>query len=135
MPCVNRCSKGSRKWTSPRSNRTFTTKRAYKRCRIACSTPPMYWSTGSHLSASAESNAFESSWADRKRRKYHDESTNVSSVSVSRRAEPPQRGHVVSRNVFEVVRGESPDGRNSMSEGSSTGKEDSGTGTMPSFAQ
>ena len=23
-------------------------KRAYSRCRIACSTPPMYWSTGIH---------------------------------------------------------------------------------------
>ena len=40
-----------------------------------------------------------SSRGDVKRRKYHDESTNVSMVSVSRRAWAPQRGHVVCGNV------------------------------------
>ena len=32
-------------------------------------------------------------WGSAKRRKYHDESTNVSIVSVSRRAGPPHFGH------------------------------------------
>ena len=35
-------------------------KRAYIRCRIACSTPPMYWSTGIQWSAAARSQAASS---------------------------------------------------------------------------
>ena len=31
----------------PRSYSAFVKKRAYIRCRIACSIPPMYWLTGS----------------------------------------------------------------------------------------
>ena len=41
-----------------------------------------------------------------KRRKYHDESTNVSMVSVSRRAGPPQIGQVVCRNPSWRARGD-----------------------------
>ena len=35
---------------------TFVKKRLYSRCRMACSMPPMYWSTGSQRFASAGSN-------------------------------------------------------------------------------
>ncbi len=37
----------ARPGTSPRSCITRVQKREYSRCRIACSMPPMYWSTGS----------------------------------------------------------------------------------------
>ena len=38
----------------------FTKKRAYIRCRIACSTPPMYWSTGIQRESTAGSHAASS---------------------------------------------------------------------------
>ncbi len=47
MPWVSRFANGSSNFTSPRSRMTFDQNRAYSRCRIACSMPPMYWSTGS----------------------------------------------------------------------------------------
>ena len=56
-----------------------------------------------------------------KRRKYHDESTKVSMVSVSRVAGPPQIGQVVLRNSGLVASGDCPVGRNSTSSGASTG--------------
>ena len=43
--------------------------------------------------------------------KYQDESTNVSIVSVSRRAGPPQRGHVVATQSSAAASGERPLGR------------------------
>ena len=45
MPCVNKALKGSSTSTKPISCSTFTKKRAYNKCKIACSIPPMYWST------------------------------------------------------------------------------------------
>ena len=66
-----------------------------------------------------------------KRRKYHDESTKVSMVSVSRAAGPPQIGQVVCRKPSWSCSGDSPVGRNSTSSGASTGSWSSGTGTMP----
>ena len=48
IPCVKSRSNGSWKPTISMSASAFTKKRAYIRCRIACSTPPMYWSTGIH---------------------------------------------------------------------------------------
>ena len=38
--------KGSSILTRPRSRMTLVQKRAYSRCRMVCSTPPMYWSMG-----------------------------------------------------------------------------------------
>ncbi len=73
--------------------------------------------------------------ASQKRRKYQDESTNVSMVSVSRTAGPPQVGQVVLRKPSCRRSGDSPVGRNSTSSGASTGSWSSGTGTMPSVAQ
>ncbi len=46
MPCVNSFVNGSPIATSFRSRITLVQKRAYSKCRIACSMPPMYWSIG-----------------------------------------------------------------------------------------
>jgi hypothetical protein len=51
IPCAKRLAKGSWTPTWPRSASALVKKRAYIRCRIACSTPPMYWSTGIQWSA------------------------------------------------------------------------------------
>ena len=60
IPCVKSLANGS--WTSrwPRSVSALQKKRAYIRCRIACSTPPMYWSTGIHARTIAGSHAASS---------------------------------------------------------------------------
>ena len=61
---------------------------------MACSIPPMYWSTGMKCRASSGSKGWSSDQGSQKRRKYQDESTKVSMVSVSRSAGPPHSGHV-----------------------------------------
>ena len=48
IPCVNSALKGSLTSSRSMSVSALHKKRAYIRCRIACSTPPMYWSTGIH---------------------------------------------------------------------------------------
>ena len=84
-------------------------KRAYSRCITACSAPPVYWSTGSQRSTIAGSTgpslvvrATGSGY------QYHDESMNVSIVSVSRRAGPPHCGQVVAGTPSSLVSGFSP---------------------------
>ena len=69
------------------------------------------------------------------RRKYHDESTNVSIVSVSRRAGPPHLGHLTLTNSGTCASGESPRPVNVVTFGSSTGRSLSGTATTPSLSQ
>src|SRR2546423_5512859 len=101
----------------------------------ARSRPPMYWSTDIQRAATSGSNGWSGDHGSQKRRKYQDESTKVSMVSVSRSAGPPQAGHVVWRNPSWCFRGDSPVGRNSTSSGSSTGSSSSGTATMPSVGQ
>src|SRR3546814_8160893 len=59
---------------------------------MACSTPPIYWPTGIHFSTVSLSKGLSPGWLA-KRMKYQLESTNVSSVSVSRRAAFPHLGH------------------------------------------
>src|SRR3569832_2497016 len=56
--------------------------------------PPMYWSTGSHSSTALRVVGASLFHGSVKRAKYHDESTKVSIVSVSRRAGPPHCGQV-----------------------------------------
>ncbi len=56
---------------------------------MACSIPPMYWSTGIQRRAAAGSKGRSSLKGSQNRRKYQLESTNVSMVSVSRRGGPP----------------------------------------------
>jgi hypothetical protein len=60
---------------------------------------------------------------------------NVSMVSVSRSASPPQVGQVVLRQVGWSLSGLSPVGCHSMSSGSRTGRLSSGTGTGPCCGQ
>ena len=45
IPCVKRPRNGSLASMRPKSWITFTKKREYNKCKIACSIPPMYWST------------------------------------------------------------------------------------------
>src|ERR1700678_1499930 len=98
---------------------------------MACSMPPMYWPTGIQRSAASLSTGASVSQGSQKRRKYQDESTNVSIVSVSRSAGLPQIGHVVHRNAGSKRKGDSPVGKNSTSSGSSNGRSLSGKGTIP----
>ena len=46
IPCVNRLANGSSAADSPQSRISFWKNLAYSKCNIACSIPPMYWSTG-----------------------------------------------------------------------------------------
>ena len=66
--------------------------------------------------------------------KYHDESTNVSMVSVSRRAGLPQLGHSHAKNASCLVNG-LPDPSGIKSSGNLTGRSFSGTGTGPQTSQ
>ena len=60
IPCVNSRANGSCTSSSSMSASAFTKKRAYIRCRIACSTPPMYWSTGIHFFKTSRSHGARS---------------------------------------------------------------------------
>src|SRR5881398_1753115 len=102
---------------------------------MACSMPPMYWSTGIHRSTAALSNGSSAAHGSQKRKKYQDESTNVSIVSVSRVAGPPHFGQLVFTNSGTLFKGDSPVPVNSALSGSITGKSFSGTGTMPQVSQ
>src|SRR3954453_18377047 len=117
----------------PMSCSTLVKNREYSRCRIACSTPPTYSSTGSQRRTRSASKAAFSSVDDGERRKYHDESTNVSIVSVSRVASPPHDGHfTVTQSVALSSGDRPPSGRSSYPlRGSSTGRSSSGTATSP----
>src|SRR3954453_9005617 len=72
---------------------------------MACSTPPTYWSMGIQVRVCSGSKAPPGKSGEQNRRKYQDESTNVSIVSVSRAAGPPQVGQVVSTQVRFEPRG------------------------------
>ena len=69
------------------------------------------------------------------RSKYHEDSTKVSIVSVSRRASPPQRGQGTRTNFSSAGSGERPPSSRSASSGRTTGRSCSGTGTMPQRPQ
>src|SRR5215813_10353031 len=96
--------------------------------------PPIYWSTGSQASTTLRVVGRDSIQGSVNRAKYQDESTNVSMVSVSRVALPPQHGQTT---CFQVGWRSSglPGRSNSTSSGSFTGKSASGTGTTPHEAQ
>src|SRR6185503_12071236 len=96
--------------------------------------PPMYWSTGIHLLATAGVVAEFSFHGSVKRMKYQDESTKVSMVSVSRRAPPPQDGHFTLVNAG--LRSSGLPGLSKVtSSGRRTGRSLSGTGTTPHLSQ
>src|SRR4051794_26257138 len=94
----------------------------------------MYWSTGSQPSTAARSVGSRVIHGSVKRAKYQDESTNVSMVSVSRRAGPPHRGQGTCVQVGWRSRG-LPGTSNETSSGSTTGKGSRGTGTAPQDSQ
>src|SRR6266550_4171156 len=102
---------------------------------MACSTPPMYWLTGSHRFTASDENGPSSIFGFRNRRKYQEESTNVSMVSVSRRAGPPHEGHVTLTNAGSLASGDSPCGEKSASSGSRIGRSSTGTPTSPQDGQ
>ena len=56
MPWLSSRVNGSTASSIPMSWMTLVKKRAYSRCRIACVTPPTYWSIGSQSLAWAGSN-------------------------------------------------------------------------------
>ena len=133
IPCVNSPAKGSAMSSIPICLSARVQKRAYSRCRIACSTPPIYWFTGSHCSAPARSNGLASGWLA-KRMKYQLESTKVSSVSVSRTASAPQDGQATCFHVGCRSSG-LPGMSKDTSSGRMTGNWSAGTGTTPHAAQ
>src|ERR1700733_4306838 len=100
---------------------------------MACSMPPIYWSTGSQYSTSRFSNAV-SARGEQKRAKYQEDSKKVSKVSVSRRAAPPQLGQLT---YFQVGCRSSglPGWSKLTSSGSLTGGSCSGTGTSAQDGQ
>ena len=95
---------------------------------MACSIPPVYWSTAIQWAASSGSKGSPSSCALVYRRKYQEESMKVSRVSVSRSASRPQRGHWVWYQPGLSARAR-------FSGGSTTGSCSSGTGTRPQTLQ
>src|ERR1700727_651939 len=109
-------------------------KRLYNRCRIACSTPPIYWSTGIIRFATAGVVGDVSFQGSVKRAKYQDESTKVSMVSVSRTALAPHCGQLT---CFQVGWWSSalPGLSKVTSSGNTTGKSLSGTGTTSHVGQ
>ena len=134
MPCVNMPLNGSSMSIWPVAFIARVKNREYSRCRIACSTPPIYWSTGSMRSTTLRVVGAAAFHGSVKRAKYHDESTKVSMVSVSRRASPPHCGHLT---CFHVGWWSSalPGLSNETSSGSATGRSWSGTGTTPQAGQ
>src|SRR5512139_3580383 len=97
--------------------------------------PPIYWSTFIQYPAAFLSKGALSERGEQYRRKYHDESTKVSIVSVSRRAFPPHVGQAVSRKAGDSPSGDSPLPVNATSMGRRTGRSFSGTGTVPQESQ
>ena len=100
MPCVNRFANGSSLSMRPSSRMTLWKKRAYMRCRMACSIPP---DIEVHRQPVVRPPVDHPGVAARlaKRAWYHEDSMNVSKVSVSRRARLPVSGSVVSTNRAE----------------------------------
>src|SRR5437762_6595529 len=96
---------------------------------MACSIPPMYWSTAIQYFARASTMLFF--WSGQaKRRKYQDESTKVSMVSVSRFAGLPHFGHLQFTNDGVLASG-LPVPSGTRFSGSTTERTLSGTGTSP----
>ena len=95
--------------------------------------PPIYWSTGIHRSA-ASGRIGAAARGLQNRAKYHELSTKVSNVSVSRTAAAPQAGQAT---CFQLGCRSSglPGWSNATSSGSRTGSCSSGTATTPHAAQ
>src|SRR5580693_5097434 len=116
---------------------TLTKNREYSRCRIACSTPPTYRSTGDQRRTDSTSNGPCSNDGEQYRNMYQDESTNVSIVSVSRLAGSPHFGQGTFTQSVAAASGDTPCGTRSWPRrsGRTTGSSLSGTGTSPQPGQ
>src|SRR3954471_8320954 len=104
---------------------------------MACSTPPIYWLTGSQPVGPSTADSVVGAalfHGSVKRAKYQDESTKVSIVSVSRRAGPSHCGQLTSRQLGWWSSG-LPGLSKLISVGSSTGRSASGTATTPQASQ
>src|SRR5687767_4394236 len=103
---------------------------------MACSTPPMYTSTGSVLDASGE-NRVSGLCGSAKRVKYQLESTKVSMVSVSLFPGPLHLGQEVLTKSGDEASAlpASPFSQWLSTRGNSTGRSSSGTGTAPQESQ
>src|SRR3989344_953829 len=93
-PCARNFLKGSSKFISPQFLNTFVINLAYIRCKTACSAPPIYICTGSHLRARHLSNGAFLFFVSIYLKKYQEESKNVSETSVSRFASALHPGHL-----------------------------------------
>src|SRR3989338_10146510 len=103
---------------------------------MACSIPPIYWSTGIQYPAASLSNGPFSYSGLQYLRKYHELSTKVSMVSVSLLALPWHFGHLVSTNSLHVSNGfPLPVNLHFSGRGNLTGRFSNGTGTVPHFSQ
>jgi len=105
------------------------------RCMQACSTPPTYWSTGANRRIFSGSSGARSFFGSMYRRKYQEDSTKVSNVSVSRRPGFPQEGHGTRSHCSAPASGFPRSRVYGRSSGSTTGRSFSGTGTMPHASQ
>src|SRR3954469_16641722 len=96
--------------------------------------PPIYWSTAIQWFAIFGSVGAVASHGSVKRMKYQEESTNVSMVSVSRRAGPEHFGHLTFFHAGCRSSG-LPGVSKETSSGSVTGRSLAGTGTVPHLSQ
>ena len=99
----------------------------------ACSAPPIYWSTGHQYFTLFLSNISLLFLGSQYLKKYQDEFTKVSIVSVSRRASPPHFGHFVFIHFSFVFKGFPFPNLTSL--GNLIGKSFSDKGTTPHFSQ
>src|SRR3989338_4230502 len=108
IPCVSSRLKGSSNSTIPKSLKNLVKKREYNKCKIACSIPPIYWSTGIQYLTSPGSKGAFSNFGEQNLKKYHDESKNVAMVSVSRREGALHLGQGVLTNSLPLPKGLPP---------------------------
>ncbi len=95
----------------------------------------MYWSTGIQWRTAVGSSGRALACGLVKRRKYQEESTKVSMVSVSRRPGRPQAGQAAFAKASTRARGDPPLMVMATSWGRITGRSRSGTGTTPHASQ
>src|SRR3546814_16945610 len=107
----------------------FSSRRRHTRCALVTGVQTCALPICSQRAITAGSNGL-SAGALAKRRKYHEESTKVSSVSVSRNASPPHDGQLVCFHVGCRSSG-LPGTEKSASSGSTIGSWPFGTGTRP----
>ena len=108
IPWEVRFAYGSFVGTIPISYKNLCQNLEYNKCRVVCSIPPLYQSTGDQYSnASLEAKAL-SLCGSMYLKKYQDEPAHCGIVSVSLVAGPPQCGQVVCVHSVCLASGDSP---------------------------